>query len=154
MSLSHAYQLKQALYLYIESGTIQNLLVTKILNQLYKMTTKEIATRLVDMCRNGEVEEAKEALFAADIVSIEPVEGILPKETRGMDAIEKKAELFISMVENFYGSTISDPVVAGDYFSVSWDTDIQMKGEDRKTMSELCVYKTSAGKIISEQFFY
>jgi len=118
------------------------------------MTTGELAIRLVDMCRNGKVEEAKEELFAQDIISIEPAEGILPKETKGMDAIKKKAALFISMVENFYGSTISDPVVAGDYFSVSWDTDIQMKGEERKKMSELCVYKTKAGKIISEQFFY
>ncbi|MEP6949901.1 MAG: SnoaL-like domain-containing protein [Ginsengibacter sp.] len=118
------------------------------------MTTKEVATLLVDMCRKGKVEEAKEELFARDIISIEPREGILPKETRGMDAIKKKAELFISMVENFYSTTISDPVVAGDYFSISWDTDIQMKGEDRKTDSEICVYKASEGKIISEQFFY
>lgn len=118
------------------------------------MTTKQVATLLVEMCRQGKVEEAKEQLFAQDIVSIEPVQGILPKETKGMDAINKKAELFISMVENFHGSIISDPVVAGDYFSVSWDTDIQMKGEARKTMSELCVYKTRAGKIISEEFFY
>jgi len=118
------------------------------------MTTQEIAVLLVDMCRNGKVEEAKEELFSQDIISIEPVEGILPKETKGMDAIKKKAELFISMVENFYGSTISDPVVAGDYFSISWVTDIQMKGEARKSTVELCVYKTNAGKIISEQFFY
>jgi hypothetical protein len=118
------------------------------------MTTKEVAMLLVDMCRKGEVEEAKEKLFAEDIISIEPMEGILPKETKGMDAIKRKAELFISMVENFYGSTISDPVVSGDYFCIVWDTDIQMKAEARKTMSELCVYKTSAGKIISEQFFY
>ena len=46
------------------------------------MTTKEIATVLVDMCRNGKVEEAKEVLFAPDIVSIEPVEGILPKKQK------------------------------------------------------------------------
>lgn len=118
------------------------------------MTTKEIATRLVHICRKGKIEEAKEELFAPDIISIEPREGMLPKETKGMDAIKKKAELFISMVENFYGSTISEPVIAGDYFSVSWDTDIQMKGEERKTNSEICVYKTNAGKIISEQFFY
>ncbi len=118
------------------------------------MTTKEIADRLIDMCRKGRVEEAKEELFAWDIISIEPEEGILSKETKGMDAIRKKAELFISKVENFYHSTISEPVIAGDYFSISWDTDIQMKGEERKTMSELCVYKTKDGKIISEQFFY
>ena len=118
------------------------------------MTTKEIAATLVDMCRSGKVEEAKEVLFAPHIISIEPHEGLLPKETKGMEAIKKKAELFISMVDNFYGNEISDPIVAGDYFSVAWHTNIQMKGEERKTTSELCVYKTSEGKIISEQFFY
>jgi hypothetical protein len=118
------------------------------------MTTKEIANRLVEMCRSGQVEEAKEELFAKEIISIEPIEGFLPKETRGIDAIRKKAELFISEVENFYGSIISDPVIAGDYFSVAWVTDIQMKGEVRKITSELCVYKTNKGKIASEQFFY
>jgi len=118
------------------------------------MTTKEIADRLVSMCRSGKTEEAKEELFAADIVSIEPYEGILPKETRGMDAIRKKAGLFVSMVEDFYGDTISEPVVAGDYFSLSWTSDLQMKGEVRKVNSELCVYQTRDGKIISEQFFY
>jgi len=113
------------------------------------MTTKEIASLLVEMCRNGQVEEAKEKLFAEDITSTEPVEGFLPKQVKGMEAIRKKAELFISMVDNFYGSTLSDPIIAGDYFSVSWETDIQMKGEARKTMGELCVYKTNGGKIIS-----
>jgi len=118
------------------------------------MTTQEIADRLVDMCRHGKTEEAKEELFAPDIISIEPHEGILPKETRGMDAIRKKAELFISMVDKFYSDTISDPIVAGDYFSLSWTSDLKMKGEPRQTNTELCVYKTSGGKIVSEQFFY
>lgn len=118
------------------------------------MTTTELAWQLVNLCRNRKVEEAKEALFAQDVISIEPADGILPKETVGMDAIRKKAGLFISLVENFYGSSISDPIISGNYFSVSWDTDIQMKGEERKTTSELCVYKTGKGKIISEQFFY
>jgi hypothetical protein len=118
------------------------------------MTTQEIAVRLVDMCRNGKIEEAKEELFAPDIISIEPREGILPKETKGMDAIRKKAELFISIVDNFYGDTISDPIIAGDYFSLSWTSDLKMKGELRQINSELCLYKTSGGKIVSEQFFY
>ena len=38
------------------------------------MTTKEVATLLVDMCRKGQVEEAKEKLFAEDIISIDPGE--------------------------------------------------------------------------------
>ena len=118
------------------------------------MTTKEIALQLVEMCRDGKVEEAKEELFAEDIISIEPAEGLLAKETRGMDAVRKKAELFASHVENFYGVVISEPVVADNYFSISWDTDIQMKGQGRKTDSELCLYKVKDGKIISEEFFY
>jgi hypothetical protein len=118
------------------------------------MTTQEIANRLVTLCRNGKVEEAKEELFAQDIISIEPREGLLPKEIKGMDAIRKKAALFVSMVEGFYGDTISDPIVAGDYFSLSWTSDLKMKGEPRQTNTELCVYRTSGSKIVSEQFFY
>lgn len=118
------------------------------------MTTKEAADQLVKMCRDGKVEEAKQELFTEDTLSIEPAEGILPKETKGIKAIQKKAELFISMVEQFYGSTITEPVVAGNYFSVGWDTDIQMKGQERQTMSEICLYKVKDGKIVSEQFFY
>ena len=118
------------------------------------MTTKEVADKLVAMCREGKVEEAKLDLFTEETMSIEPAEGILPKETKGLKAIQDKAALFISMVEEFYGSTISDPVVAGNYFSISWDTDLQMRGEHRQTMSELCVYEVKEGKVISERFFY
>ena len=118
------------------------------------MTTREVANQLVKMCRDGKVEELKQELFTEDTLSIEPTEGILPKETKGLEAIQKKAELFISTVEQFYGSTITDPVVAGDYFSVGWDTDIQMKGKERQTMSEICLYKVKDGKIVSERFFY
>ncbi|MEP6584116.1 MAG: nuclear transport factor 2 family protein [Ginsengibacter sp.] len=118
------------------------------------MTTKEVAEHLVKMCREGKVEEVKQELFTEDTLSIEPSEGILPKETKGLEAIQKKAELFISMVDEFYGSTISEPVIAGDHFSVAWDTDIKMKGEERKTQSELCLYRVKDGKIVSEQFFY
>ena len=118
------------------------------------MTTTEIANCLVSMCRDGKVEEAKEELFAANIKSIEPREGLLPKEIQGMQAVRDKAQLFISHVENFFGHRISEPVVAGDYFAISWETDLQMKGEKRKTNSELCLYHVKNGKIISEQFFY
>jgi hypothetical protein len=118
------------------------------------MTTAEIANKLVAMCRDGQVEEAKEALFADDIVSIEPAEGLLAKETKGMQAIREKAKLFVSHVEHFHGDIISDPVVAGDYFSLAWHSDLQMKGQPRTTNSELCVYQVKDGKIISEQFFY
>jgi hypothetical protein len=118
------------------------------------MTTKEVANRLVQMCRDGKVEEAKLELFTEETLSIEPAEGVLPKETKGLKAIQKKAELFISLVEEFYGSTITDPFIAGDYFSIGWISDLQMKGQQRQINSEICLYRVKDGKIISEQFFY
>lgn len=118
------------------------------------MNTTEIADELVKMCRDGKVEEVKEKFFTENTLSLEPREGVLPKEVRGLKAIQQKAAQFISMVDNFYGTKISEPFVAGEYFSVFWETDIKMKGEDRKTDKEICLYKTKNGKIISEQFFY
>ena len=34
------------------------------------MTTKEVADKLVQMCRDGKVEEAKQELFTEDTISI------------------------------------------------------------------------------------
>ena len=36
------------------------------------MTTKEIAERLVALCRQGQVETAQRELYAADAINIEP----------------------------------------------------------------------------------
>jgi len=38
------------------------------------MTTKEIASRLVDLVRKGEFEKAQQELYAQDTVSMEPIE--------------------------------------------------------------------------------
>ena len=118
------------------------------------MTTKEVADRLVELCRQGKIEDTQNELFAEDAVSIEPDDTMGPRETKGLEGIKKKGEMFNSMLENFYGATISEPVVAGNCFSIGWDMDAQMKGQERMMMSEICVYKVKDGKIISEQFFF
>lgn len=118
------------------------------------MTTKQIADSLVAMCREGKVEEVKAVFFTEETISIEPREGFLPKEVKGLKAIQQKAELFISMVDEFYGITLTEPVIAGNYFSIGWQTDIKMKGEDRKLDNEICLYQVKDGKIISEHFYY
>ncbi len=118
------------------------------------MTTKQVADRLVEICRAGKIPDALNELYAEDAVSIEPNDSMGPPETKGLDAIKKKGEMFNSMLEEFHGSTISDPVVAGDYFAISWDMDAKMKGHERMMMSEICVYKVKDGKIVSEEFFF
>jgi hypothetical protein len=117
------------------------------------MTTKQIAERLVALCREGKFEEAQKTLFANDAVSIEPYETPeFPRETKGLNAILAKGQRFMSMVEQMHSMSVGDPIVAGSSFACTMRLDVTMKGQGRMDMSELCVYDVKDGKIISEQF--
>lgn len=118
------------------------------------MTVEQIAARLVDYCRNEQFSLAQKELYAEEAVSIEPFE--VPgfeKETRGLSALMEKDRKFSSMVESRHGTTVSEPLIAGNAFSFVLTMDIEMKGRDRERLTELCVYTVKDGKIISEQFF-
>jgi len=58
------------------------------------------------------------------------------------------------MVEEFHSITVSEPIVADDYFAVTYMMDITYKGAPRNTETELAVYKVADGKIVREEFFY
>ncbi|NRF67592.1 nuclear transport factor 2 family protein [Aquincola sp. S2] len=117
------------------------------------MQTSEIADRLVALCRAGEFEQAQTELYADDAVSIEP-EGAPAEVVEGLDAIREKGRQFMSAIETVHAITVSDPLVAGDYFSVTMTLDTTMKDRGRSVMEEICVYGVEDGKIVSEQFFY
>ena len=77
------------------------------------MNTQQIATRLAELCRQGQFEAAQKELFAEDAVSIEPHETPdFPKETKGLPAIIEKGKKFGSMVEQIHGCNVSAPLVA------------------------------------------
>jgi ketosteroid isomerase-like protein len=118
------------------------------------MTTQEVANRLVELCRQGKIHETLGELYADNAVSIEPDESMGPRQQNGLPAIIEKGKMFDSMLEEFHSSTISDPLVAGDHFSISWVLDATMKDRGRMKMEEICVYKVQNGKIVSEQFFF
>jgi hypothetical protein len=118
------------------------------------MTTHEVANRLVELCRQGKIEETLKELFANDAVSTEANDFMGAKVVEGLPAIFKKSEQFNSMVEEFHGATISDPIVAGPYFSIAWTLDATMKERSKMHMEEICLYKVKDGKIVSEQFIY
>lgn len=118
------------------------------------MTVPQIAHRLAELCNQGNFEQAQKELFAEDAISIEPESSPgFDKETKGLNAILEKGKKFESMVEETYGCSVSDPLVAANVIALSLNMDVTMKGQKRSTMSELCVYKVKDGKIISEQFF-
>lgn len=117
------------------------------------MTTSQVATRLVELCRRGTYEEAQKELYAPDAVSIEP-EGTPDAVARGAAALAAKAKTF---AESFivHGGSVSDPIVAGPFFACTMSLDAtDRKSGQRLTMEEVCVYEVRDGLIVREQFFY
>jgi ketosteroid isomerase-like protein len=118
------------------------------------MATVDVANRLVELCRQGNFEAAQKELFADDAVSIEPyATADFEKETKGLDGILEKGKKWSEMVEEAHGMEVSEPLVADASFAVTMNMDVTMKGGQRMTMTELCIYHVKDGKIVSEQFF-
>ncbi len=117
------------------------------------MTTQQIADRLVSLCRNGQVLEAEQELFADDVVSIEPENGPI-KSAHGKIAVLEKGKAFAASIEERHGGSFSDALVAGKYFTVAMQLDATFKGQGRMVLDEICLYEVKDGKIISEEFYY
>lgn len=120
------------------------------------MSVEQIAQRLVALCREAKFEEAQNALYAEDAVSIEPEglpEGALGS-VRGLKAIRDKGREFQVRLEAVHGIVVSDALIAGNWFSLTMTMDVTMKQLGRVTMGEVCVYQVREGKIVREQFFY
>lgn len=119
------------------------------------MTTQDVANRLVELCRKGQIMDAQKELYGTDIVSIEPENAPAPvKFAKGIEAVTEKGVQFASMIEERHGGNISDPTVAGNFFSLGWTLDATMKGIGRTKLEEICLYEVKDGKIVTEQFFY
>ena len=120
------------------------------------MNTQQVANRLVELCRRGEFTKAQEELYAQDAVSIEPegAPGGALGNARGLDAIREKGKAFDQTYETIHGITVSDPLVAGEFFSLVMGLDATWKQGGRYAMEEICVYRVRNGKIVLEQFFY
>ncbi|WP_267225473.1 nuclear transport factor 2 family protein [Dyella silvae] len=120
------------------------------------MSTEAVAKRLVAMCRHGQFEEAQHELYAKDAVSIEPeaaANGPLGN-VEGLAAILEKGKRFQANVVQVHSIDVSEPLIAGNWFTVVMTMDVTMKEYGRITMTEVCVYHVKNDKIVQEQFFY
>jgi len=117
------------------------------------MNTPEIASRLVELLRQGQFETAQKELFDQNAISIEPASSTLP-EIKGLDAILQKGAQFRDSVENWYGITVSDPVVSDKHFALALQVDLAFKGQEKSRMDEIIIYQVEDGKIKHEAFFY
>jgi limonene-1,2-epoxide hydrolase len=117
------------------------------------MTTQEIANRLISLCNQGQYSQAQQELYSPDAVSIEP-EGSEWGTVQGAEALKAKGEKWGSMVEEVHGLTISEPLIAANFFTFTMTNDVTFKGAGRMTIEEICVYEVQDGKIVKEQFFF
>jgi hypothetical protein len=120
------------------------------------MTTKEIANRFSQLAQQGDWNQIQTELFDQNAVSIEPSHAASQgmSNAEGLEAIQKKGEMFQQMLEEMHGGYCSEPIVAGNHFAVAMGMDATMKGQGRSKMDEIAVYEVKNGKITKEQFFF
>ena len=117
------------------------------------MTNEEIANRLVELCRTSQYDQAYAELFAENAVNIEPEHTQMPPAV-GLAALKQKTEQFRSMIKEMHGGFVSDPLIAGNYFTLTMGVDYTNQEGARVDMKEVCVYEVQDGKIVKEYGFY
>src|SRR5688572_8112104 len=116
-----------------------------------QQTTQQVANRLVELCRKGQIFEAQQELYGDDIVCMEP-EHAQAKSAKGKTAVFEKGKRFASMIEERHGGSFSDPIVNGRHFTIAMTLDATFKGMGRNVLEEICVYEVKDAKIVYEQF--
>src|ERR1700744_5643718 len=114
-------------------------------------TIQEIANLLKELVGEQKFVEAYQQLFSEDAESIDPqIPGGEP--LKGLDILIKREEEFLSCVtiENI---SLSEPIIAGSYFTLSLKMSFDINGVGHRDVEEKCVYKVQDGKVISQQFF-
>jgi len=113
------------------------------------MTTEQIAQAFTAAIRADDA-PAYQAMWADDIVSLEPQDGEGAR-TEGRAALLAKHAWWEANAE-MHGFTAEGPYVFGDQFALRFAIDVTMGGE-RAQMTEIALYTVRDGKIAEERFF-
>lgn len=116
------------------------------------MSTGTVARRLIELCRAGQFDRAIDELYAENACSIEV--DAARGEARGLAAIRRKAKAFKEECVQVHSVLVSDPLIAGPFFTIALGLDATYKDGRRRSKNEVCLYEVRNGKIVREQFFY
>jgi ketosteroid isomerase-like protein len=122
--------------------------------QVETMNAQEVASRLVQLCREGKNVEAINELYDDNIVSIEPDGSPMQGKTVGKQAVLESTNRWFDSVQQLHSVDISNPLVSDDFFACTMKIDATYKEHGRNVMNELCVFEVRDGKIVNDQFFY
>ncbi len=119
------------------------------------MTTMEIAQKMVELCKQGKNAEARDTLFADDLVSVEA--GGPPgmdREARGLAAVKAKSEWWTSN-HDIHSANVTGPWPHDDRFIVGFQYEVTFKPDgSKRKLDEVGLYTVRNGKIVREEFFY
>jgi len=119
------------------------------------MTTMEVGTKLVELCKKGENVQAIETLYSPGIVSVEAMS--MPggsAEVKGIEAVMGKGKWWVENHE-IHSASCEGPFPNGDKFIVRFNYDVTNKPSGRRMkMDEMALYTVADGKIVKEEFFY
>jgi len=121
------------------------------------MTTHEAAARYQELASQRKFIEIQDTLYHEDVVCQEPEKAAsmgMAVFTHGREAVKAKGIARRATIETAHTYIVSDPIVAGEFFSVVLKQDVTFKGKPRMTLEEIGIFHVIDGKIVKEQFFY
>ncbi|HJU90246.1 MAG TPA: nuclear transport factor 2 family protein [Gemmatimonadaceae bacterium] len=121
-------------------------------------TITELASNLVDMCRQGRFVDAVDKFYAPNIVSVESVDFGLGKEQRGLEAVRGK-NVWWEENNELHGVQVAGPFVGAgrhsNQFAVRFDFDVTSNATgQRRRVVEMALYTVEDGRIVREEFYY
>jgi hypothetical protein len=119
------------------------------------MSSNDIGTKYVAMCREGKQAEVLSELFSPDAVSVEAsAPAGMERTVKGIEGIRGKSKWWASN-HTVHKAELFGPYPHDDRFAVRFVYDITNKPSNKRfTMDEVGLFTVANGKIVKEEFFY
>jgi hypothetical protein len=114
------------------------------------MTTRQIAHRLIELCKQRKFSQARKELYSENAISVEADN----KPINGLQAIEEKEKNWHNSIQEIHDIKFSKPLVNGSFFSIAMSWDLTYKGKERGGWKEIAVFKVKDEKVTLETFYY
>ena len=121
------------------------------------MTTQEIAVCYQEMMNQRKFIEIQDTLYDERVVCQEMEKAVsmgMAVLTTGREAIKAKGIARRATIETMHSYFCSEPIVAGEFFSVVLKQEVTFKGKPRMAVEEIGIFQVKDGKVVKEQFFY
>lgn len=121
------------------------------------MTTQELAACYQELANQRKFIEIQDTFYDENVVCQESEKAELMGMavfTNGLEAVKAKGIARRATIETVHSYTCSEPIVAGEFFSVVLKQEVTFKGKPRISLEEIGVFHVKNDKIIKEQFFY